>query len=94
MIELRDEEIVERRKVATPGGYSGEVIVAVREVGAELHGYAELALSGIGRCLVVVFHTTARGPGREQEVGQRLAVIVQNAFERARPRAVEGRVPR
>jgi hypothetical protein len=94
MIVLRDEEIVERRSMTTPPGFTGEVVVAVRELGRELHGYAELSSAGIGRCLVAVFHTVTNGAGREQELGRRLAVIVDNTFERARTRAVEDRVAR
>lgn len=94
MIFLHDEEIVERRKVTTPPGFSGDVVVAVREVGGELHGYAELSAAGIGRCLVGVFQTVTRGSGREEEVADRLAVIVENVFGQARTRVVEDRVAR
>jgi hypothetical protein len=91
MIILHDEEVVERRRMTAPPGFTGEVVVAVREVGRELHGYAELASAGIGRCLVALFRTVTRGKGREQELGRRLAVIVDNAFDRARTRAIEDR---
>ena len=94
MIILRDEEIVDRREVMIPPGVDGDVVVGVRDVGAELHGYAEMSAAGIGRCLVVTFHTVAQGRGREEEVAQRLATIADNVFAQVRPQVVEDRVAR
>jgi hypothetical protein len=91
LLALRDEEVVERREANAPTGFNGQIVVAVREVGAELHGYAELSAAGIGRCYVAVFHTVVTGAQREQELGRRLAVMVENALVRTRTRSVEDR---
>lgn len=88
---LRDEEVVERRALSSPAGFGGELVVGVREVGVELHGYVELASAGVGRCYVAVFQTVVRGPHRDEELGRRLAVIVEEAFEKVRVRDVEER---
>lgn len=72
-----EEEVVERHAVAVPRGYHGELVVSVREVSpGVLRGDATTFGADVGRCATVHFTTTARGDGREEEVGRRLSLVV------------------
>jgi hypothetical protein len=85
---------IEHRRLALARDYELWLDAAVQPgTGAEgLTGYA-IAFGGDGvRCLAVVFSTQASGAGAEQELGERLGIIIQTVFVRLRLRSIDDRV--
>jgi hypothetical protein len=91
LVELREEEIVERRRIQSPVGFDGELVIAVRQRERGLQGLIQLAAAALGRCYVALFDTSTAGSSSAPELAARLEIVVKSAFERARPTAIEDR---
>ncbi len=95
---LSPEQRFESRKLSLAGGYAALFTSGV-DAGAPtggVRGHALLFGSDGRSCVCLAFSTSAEGQGAARAVGERLSVISQLVFERARRIGIDGRlsVPR
>jgi hypothetical protein len=88
---LAEESIVERRAVAIPSGFDGELTVGVVARAAGLRGYVYLVSASVGQCVAALFSTEVDAPASEAEVAGRLQLAVSEIFEQVRTRAIDER---
>jgi hypothetical protein len=89
-------DVIEARPQTLAGVYAGQVSVGVhadaRDPSAPIQGRV-LAFGSDGRdCLCLAFSTSAMGPGALRVVAERLGVMSQTVFARARRTQIEARV--
>jgi len=77
--EIADAELVEQRPVPVPPGFDTKLRVGIVASGPEQPiGGVVVAFGGWSRqCFAYVFSTSARGRGVEEEIAQRLALMVE-----------------
>jgi hypothetical protein len=88
-----DESVlVDRRPLGAPEGFDTEVGFSVRQVGNALGGVAVAVGARVRQCLVLAYATRADGPGAQQAVADRLALVTTKVFGRAEQRSIDDRV--
>lgn len=82
--EREGASIVERRRIDLPSGFDTIVEVGLLPTnpGQPITGYI-LAIGGWSkRCFAYALTTSAKGPGADEAVGDRLALFMQRSFQR------------
>lgn len=85
--------LVERRPLAAPEGYVGEVGYSVRKTSEAFGGVAIFVAAKVRRCLVLAYVTRADGEGAASTIADRLALVTARVFARTTERTVDDRVP-
>lgn len=94
--EAAPEEVLEQREQVLAGVYRARVVLFVRAAapasGSALSGHALAFGSDARSCLMLAFSTAASGPRATDDVAERLAVVAQGVFGRARRVGIGERV--
>ena len=93
--EVDAADVVETKRQTLAGVYEANVTVGVRAeaAGADgIEGYALAVGSAARACLLMLFTTTASGPGATRMVAERLGVMLGSVFARARRSSIAERV--
>jgi hypothetical protein len=94
--EAAPEEVLEHREQVLAGAYRARVVLFVRAAkpasGSTLSGHALAFGSDARSCLMLAFSTAASGPRSASDVAERLAVVAQGVFGRARRVGIDERV--
>ena len=94
--EAAPEELLEQREQVLAGLYRARVVLFVRAEtpapGSTLSGHALAFGSDARSCLMLAFSTAASGPRSRDDVAERLAIVAQGVFGRARRVGIGERV--
>jgi hypothetical protein len=92
--EKNPESVMESRTLGAPSDYDTLLTLGVLKQGSEgeLEGYAIAVGHDVGSCFAAVYLTQARGPGAEEAIAARLALIGDGVMTRVRRIGVEDRV--
>lgn len=94
--EAASEEVLEQREQVLAGVYRARVVLFVRAAtpapGSTLSGHALAFGSDARSCLMLAFSTAASGPRAKSDVAERLAIVAQGVFGRARRVGIGERV--
>lgn len=87
------DTVLDRRKLASPAGYTTRAVVGVRPLGhaGELEGYVLAFGAKVGGCFAFVYTTRARGAGAEAEIGDRLALVSNEVLPSVYMRTIDDR---
>jgi hypothetical protein len=90
------EELLDQREQLLAGAYQSRVVLFVRAAtpapGGRLEGHALAFGSDARSCLMLAFSTTASGPRATDEIAERLSVVLEAVFGRARRVGIGERV--
>ncbi len=94
--EAAQEELLEEREQVLAGGYQARIVLFVRSAspaaGGAIEGYALAFGSDARSCLMMAFSTVASGARASDDIAERLSVVAEGVFGRARRVGIGERV--